>query len=141
MYGNTTFPVAIHAICSVAALTERWKGPPAQAPVIAKSINTHEVVVRKVLSALVRAKLLQVERGARGGYTLAKPSKNISLADVYNALSKERPFELHKKKGNPMCPVSRSIKPILSPIIDDVHETVLKTLAKKTIYNLVYKMK
>ena len=40
----------------------------------------------KILKALVRARLLESARGARGGYGLARPAETISVADVIAAL-------------------------------------------------------
>lgn len=40
----------------------------------------------KVLKRLVRAGLLRSERGARGGYRLARPAGEISLAQIIDAL-------------------------------------------------------
>lgn len=49
-------------------------------------------VVSKILKTLVRAGLLVSQRGARGGYALARPPEQISLADVVAAM--EGPISL-----------------------------------------------
>lgn len=141
MYGNTSFPIAIHAMTSVAALTERWHEECATAPVIAKSIDTHEVIVRKVLGSLSKKGLILAKRGVGGGYVLARPSQDITLADIFTALNDELPFALHPKNGNPHCPVSRSIKPLLEPIIQGLHEKIIEELRKTTLHDIVYQMK
>lgn len=141
MYGNTSFPIAIHAMTSVASLTERWQEDCATAPVIAKSIDTHEVIVRKILGSLSKTGLIKARRGSGGGYVLGRPSKEITLADIFIALNDDMPFELHPKEGNPHCPVSRSIKPVLIPLIQGVHEAVLAELRKTTLHDIVYQMK
>jgi len=42
--------------------------------------------VSKILKVLARAELLISQRGAKGGYDLARPAEQISLADIINAL-------------------------------------------------------
>ena len=42
--------------------------------------------VSKVLTVLTRAKLLKSQRGAKGGYVLARPAREISVAEIVGAL-------------------------------------------------------
>lgn len=43
-------------------------------------------MVSKILKTLVRAGLLVSQRGAQGGYSLARPAASISAADIIGAL-------------------------------------------------------
>ncbi len=42
--------------------------------------------VSKILTVLTRAKLLKSQRGAKGGYVLAHPAREISVAQIVGAL-------------------------------------------------------
>ena len=52
------------------------------------STDTHiaQPTVSKLLKALVRAGLVVSERGVQGGYALARPSEEISAAQIIDAL-------------------------------------------------------
>jgi FeS assembly SUF system regulator len=53
---------------------------------LAQCTAIHLPTVRKLLKQLLNAGLLVSERGANGGYQLAKPSEQISLADIVEAI-------------------------------------------------------
>jgi FeS assembly SUF system regulator len=61
--------------------------------------------VSKLLQALCRAGLLHSQRGAHGGYRLARPASAISVADIITAL--EGPIALTDclSHGGPTCEV------------------------------------
>ncbi len=63
-------------------------------------------VVSKILKQLVRAQLLVSHRGAKGGYSLARPAEEISIAAVINAI--EGPIALTDciEGGNSACQYS-----------------------------------
>jgi FeS assembly SUF system regulator len=56
------------------------------APGIATATGVPEPTVAKVLKALTSAGLVTSQRGARGGYRLARPVTTISVADVIRAI-------------------------------------------------------
>ncbi len=55
-------------------------------PGIAAATGVPEPTVAKVLKALAGASLVVSQRGARGGYRLARPLADISVADVISAV-------------------------------------------------------
>jgi FeS assembly SUF system regulator len=55
-------------------------------PGIAAATGVPEPTVAKVLKALAGANLVVSHRGARGGYRLARPLEEISVADVISAV-------------------------------------------------------
>ncbi|MDN0073458.1 SUF system Fe-S cluster assembly regulator [Crenobacter sp. SG2303] len=57
---------------------------------LAVAIGVATPTASKILKTLARASLLQSVRGARGGYLLARPPAEISIAEVIDAL--EGPF-------------------------------------------------
>lgn len=52
----------------------------------------------KILQQLVRADVLRSKRGPRGGFSLAKSSKGITLLEVIEAVDGPLPGELHLPK-------------------------------------------
>lgn len=53
---------------------------------IARHVNVPLATVRKLLKLLVDAGLVQSRRGVRGGYQLALPARNITIADVIRSV-------------------------------------------------------
>ena len=53
---------------------------------LAKGVNLPLPTVSKILKALGRAGLLASHRGAKGGYSLARDAREVSVAEVIEAL-------------------------------------------------------
>lgn len=141
MYGSTIFPVAVHAMTSVAVLTEKYGNASASSETIARSIDTNAVVVRRILARLHKAGLVAITRGKDGGYHLSRPAASITLLDILLALGDERLFYLHPRDGVPHCEVARSIKGVLAPILDESERALHRSLARVTLGSLMARMK
>ena len=114
MARNCRFAVAVH-VCAV--LTLRRDDPPATSDWIAKSVNTNPVVVRRLLSALGKAGLVQSQRGISGGSTLARDPAAITLLEISRAVDADEGPPLPQQEPNPACPVGANIRPILTDIL------------------------
>lgn len=62
------------------------EGQPRSAAALAQQRRLPLPMVSKILKALARAGLLRSQRGAQGGYSLARPAGTISAADIIGAL-------------------------------------------------------
>ncbi len=56
------------------------------APELAQATRLPAPMVSKILKSLARSDVLDSQRGSRGGYQLARPSDEISVADIIEAL-------------------------------------------------------
>jgi Rrf2 family protein len=140
MYGSTVFPVAVHAMTSIAVLTEKYGRASASSETIARSIDTNAVVVRRILARLHKAGLVRITRGKEGGYHLARAAASITLSDILVALGDEPLFYLHPRAGAPHCEVARSIKGVLAPILDESERALHRSLTRVTLGSLMAKM-
>ena len=107
----------------------------AQGPITGRDIATQERLpadyVEQILLRLRRAGVIASTRGARGGYTLARPAEEISIRAVIHASELET-FDLHcvsHPVETDRCSASHncSIRPVwvlLQTKIDDVLESV-----------------
>jgi len=84
------------ALRALAWLSRHPSGP-VPAPELARHTDTGTEHVRKIMQRLRRAGLVRVERGARGGYRLARPPGQISLEEVINAV--QGPLKLNECTG------------------------------------------
>jgi FeS assembly SUF system regulator len=78
---------------------------PHSAAGLAETLGLGLPTVSKVLKALARHELVTSLRGARGGYSLARPAQAISVADIVDALE-EQPFGLTEcSAGHGLCSI------------------------------------
>src|SRR6185436_14305093 len=82
MTGNSRFAVSVHMLAYLAYR----QGAAVPSAEIASSVDTNPVVIRRLLSALVKARLVNAQKGAAGGFSLASTPANISLLDIYRAV-------------------------------------------------------
>lgn len=83
-----------YAIRALLMLAERPAGdedPPSMgAPVSAEALARRQTLPRKFLEAILadlrRAGIVVSQRGPHGGYTLSRPSSEISLGDIFRAV-------------------------------------------------------
>lgn len=81
---------------------------------IASSVDTNPVVIRRLLSALVKAKIVSAQKGAAGGFSLSRPPTAISLRDIYHAVEPNPTHGMAHFSPNTKCPVGAKIQSILS---------------------------
>ena len=84
---------------------------------LAATVNTNPVVIRRLLLDLKDAGLIGTQRGPGGGAKLAYKATDITLAQIYRAAAGEvEPFGEHPNKPAECCPVGREIKHVLDRV-------------------------
>ncbi|MDO7905700.1 Rrf2 family transcriptional regulator [Paenibacillus sp. JX-17] len=128
---STHFSVSIHCLLLLSMqMPERITSA-----VIASSINTNPVVVRRTMAYLKKAGMVTSSPGTRGFY-LAMPSDQINLAMVYRATKDQGPlFSIHSDT-NQNCEVGRSIDQLLSGIYGLAENKVLQFFETVTLQEL-----
>lgn len=120
----------------ILSLLEFEGGRPVCSDYIAGSVNTNPVVVRRLLAAMGRARLVVAQPGVGGGSQLARPAHTITLRDVYDAVEDGPTFTLHDDP-NARCPVGKYVHEALLTPLDAATEAVRASLAAVTIADLV----
>jgi Rrf2 family protein len=82
---------AQYAICGIFDLAYNGSGGPVQVRVIGERQRIPTRYLEQIFQRLRRARLVRGKRGPGGGYTLARPAKDITLRDVVEAV--EGPLE------------------------------------------------
>ena len=77
---------ADYALIAMKHLALRAGAPSTSAREIAEQYDIPIELLAKVLQRLVRTGLLVSTQGTRGGYTLSRPPKSISISDVIQAI-------------------------------------------------------
>jgi Rrf2 family protein len=126
---SSRFAVAVHVLTLLA-----WAGEETlKSEMIAGSVNTNPVVIRRILCALARAGLVSSQTGAAGGTRLARPAGEITLREVYRAVEPRVIFAMHRQPPNPHCPVGKGIEDVLADLLGEVDAAVDHVLEGTTI--------
>ena len=90
--------IAIHAMILLAADSDRT----VSSKEMARQLGSSEAHLAKVMQRLAKAGLVGSTRGPKGGFVLKRPTGEISLLDVYEAI--EGPLkETNCLLGRPVC--------------------------------------
>lgn len=134
---NQQFTFAVH-IMTVLAFSP---GEVIGSQTLAASVNTNPVVVRRLLLALRRARLIETFTGKHGGAQLRKRPGEISLVDIYDAVESRPVIPVNERKVFKKCPVSCNMKSMMSHVAQSTDEAVRKHLRGITLAQLVRKVR
>lgn len=136
---SSRFTIAIHIFACMETFGEDYK---ITSDFLASSINVNPVIIRKILSQLKNAGLIEVARGT-GGTTAARPIDEITFYDVYLAvdlLEDGELFHFHENP-NPNCPVGKNIHIALDEKLLHIQGAMENEMKKYTIADVVKDVK
>ena len=100
---------------------------------IAQELKVHATFLRRVLILLVRANIMVAREGRDGGYRLARPADEITLAEIYLAAKAACPAD-----GNEAREIGNvRVQHLLDGVTDEIQQTLLTTLERYTIASLM----
>jgi Rrf2 family protein len=108
---------------------------------LAASVNTNPVIVRRLLLALQRARLVETGKGAGSGSRLSRAPRRINLAEVYEAVETPEPFAAPARKPNSACPVGHGIRQTLDQIFASAQAALERDLRKTTLADVIAAVK
>jgi Rrf2 family protein len=114
---------------------------PLKSEVVAESVNTNPVVIRRILCELAHANLVSSQTGSMGGSRLARKASEVTLLDVYQAVESRGVFSLHRHPPSRDCPVGVNIETVLSDLLCEVNSAVDHVLANITLEDLASRLK
>ncbi|HNU09700.1 MAG TPA: Rrf2 family transcriptional regulator [Pyrinomonadaceae bacterium] len=133
MASNSQFSIAVHVLAMLArSCDERVKSD-----YLAKSVNTNPVVIRRLMCSLHEANLVVSQTGACGGTCLAKKPEEISLLEVFNAVSTSEVFALHPNTPDQDCPIGRNIQRVLGGLQTEIDRAIEEKLALHTLRDVI----
>ena len=135
---STRFTMAVHVLVAIG----HFEGQRATSTFLAKSVNANPVVIRRILSQLRDAGIIEVKRGT-GGASVLKPLGEITFLDVYRAvecIEENTLFHFHENP-NPACPVGKNIHNILDDKLLRVQQAMERELASITLADVLEDLK
>src|SRR5690242_12628879 len=129
MRTSCRFAMAVHVL----AVLAYKEGDRVTSSLLASSVNTNPVIIRRLLLALKRAKLIETGKGAGSGSRLSRAPGRINLAQVYRAVEQAEPFTAPSAKPNPACPVGNCIRRTLEDVFASAEAALEHDLAKTSL--------
>ena len=117
--------IGLHAMVYLASIYDT----PKTAKEIAQVIKASEAHLAKALQILQKGGLIKSVRGPKGGYSLAKPPKEIFLIEIFELLNGPLPdsFCLYPE------PICKGEKCILGSLIEEITKLIKTYLSKTTL--------
>jgi Rrf2 family protein len=130
---NSQFSVAVHLL---SLLARAEPGQMLDSVALAAGPATNPAHVRRILGRLRTAGLVRSQQGAHGGWTLAHPSAEIDLGQVWLAVNGEDPLlAVHAPDSD--CPLGSQLKETLRRLDRRALALLLDELGSLSIADVV----
>lgn len=132
---STKLSVAVHILSLLAIDAENHLS----STQIASSVKTNPVVIRRLMSQLKQANLVESYVGKKSNQ-LAKSPAEITLLDIYLAVSEdELPFGIHQNTEM-NCVVGSQIQEVLDNTYQEIQSEMKASLKKVTLEEITSQM-
>ncbi|CAN5284762.1 Rrf2 family transcriptional regulator [soil metagenome] len=136
MSDSQRFPVAAHALAYLAHKDAYDASRAAPSAILAASIPTNPVVIRRVTALLAKAGLIATRPGASGGSWLLRRPEQIRLDEVLRAVNGCAHLG-SPPRGAAGCPVSEHIPRQIAKALTAADEAAHDALSHITIADLL----
>lgn len=126
---NSRFSIAVHILTLLASVP----GQRLTSELIAGSVGTNPVVIRRQLALLREAGLVESKGARGGGWELARDPAGITLRQVRAALGDEAGFRMHRNEPHPDCVIGQHVRGVLEDVYAVADDAVMKSLDRWTI--------
>lgn len=130
---DQSLAVAANSLCVIAFLAPK----PVPASVIAEQISVNPVVIRRATGKLVSAGIARSVAGVNGGYLLCKPPNEITLQDVYSAISEKGIFSRANTTPQAACIEGAAISAAIATVFHTAEDAFARVLQETTLDELL----
>ena len=125
------FPTALQMVLSLAVAHET--AARCTSSELARGLGANPVLVRKLLIPLARDGVVVTTSGKNGGVRLARRPDEITLRDVYRAVTDDKRLFTARTDVPNVCVVSSNIDVFFRALAERAEQAVLGLLAEETI--------
>jgi Rrf2 family protein len=125
--------VAIHALTKLAQRPDQSL----TSAEIADSLASNPVLVRRILGNLRDAGIVWSTEGRGGGWSLARPPREITLLDAYAAVEEGPLLSGHAHAPSDACEVGRHMQGVLDAEFREAERAMEERLGRTTIAHLL----
>jgi Rrf2 family protein len=129
--------MALHVL----AVLAYKNGDRVSSQMLAASVNTNPVIIRRLLLALQRARLVETRKGPGLGSRLSRAPARISLAEIFRAVDGEERFVMPGRKPNAACPIGHHIRPAIHQVFVSARAALERDLSKRTLAELMAELR
>lgn len=109
------------------------QGEPMTSEQLAKAMQTHPVVIRRILGGLRDAGFVHSEKGHGGGWTIAKDLADITMRDVYDAIGRPGLMAMGNRTEAPGCLVEQAVNAALDTGFREAEALLLTRFGEVTL--------
>lgn len=131
---DTKFSIALHILVYMNEATNT-----VTSDLLAKSVGTNASHIRKIISLLRDANIVESGQGKKGMSLKVKASA-LTLDEVYLAVYPEKELLHVHETANRDCPVGSNIRASLLPIFEEAERQLMLNLSDKTLQDLIKDM-
>jgi Rrf2 family protein len=131
MIRNDRLSVALHVLLHMGERPDR----PMTSEEMAACVGTNAVVIRRTFAGLRRAGIVSSEKGHGGGWRLARPPADVSIAQIQQALG-ERVVSLRQAGEPPHCQLVRAVVHALDDALREAEQVLERRLSTLTLADL-----
>lgn len=102
---------------------------------MAQQMNVHAAYLRKIISKLRNAGIVEAKEGYDGGYKLRLPEWEISLADVYEAVREEK-----KSQTDTMCNWTKTLNGSLEDVMIEIDKCTITCLKEYSVTDMANRL-
>ncbi|WP_346891184.1 Rrf2 family transcriptional regulator [uncultured Roseibium sp.] len=109
---------------------------PMTSDMIASMLNANPVVIRRTMAGLREQGFVHSEKGHGGGWTLAKPLKDLTLLDIYRAVGEPSVFAVGPACDMPDCLIEQAVNATLKDVFAEAEQLLLTRFAGVTLADI-----
>jgi len=100
---------------------------------LARAMQTHPVVLRRLMGGLREAGFVSSAKGHGGGWVLSCPLEKITLGDIHQALGAPSLLAMGNRDEAPSCLVAQAVNSALDQAFEEAETLLRKRLASVTL--------
>lgn len=132
---NTKCSIALHCLVFLAEYGDKRK---VTSELLAKSAGCNPVIIRNILTALQKEKIITVVRGVGGAHLAVSPGE-LTIWQVYSAVEPGGLAHMIGMHPHPsqQCPVGRRISDVLAAPYGEITAAVRGVMEKETLQDIL----
>jgi len=128
MKENTQLSDVLHVLLHMA----EHEGP-ATSETLAMAMQTHPVVLRRLMGGLREAGFVASAKGHGGGWLISCPLEHTTLRDIHAALGAPALVQLGFREERPSCLVAQAVNEALGAAVQEAEAALLQRLGGVTL--------
>jgi Rrf2 family transcriptional repressor of oqxAB len=138
MSADVRFPTALQMVLSV-ALADR-DGFRCTSQILADGLGTNPSFIRKLLLPLTGEGMLVAATGKGGGLHLGRPAAEITLRDIYLAVTDQKRILAARQDIPSRCRISANIGEFFGAVSNEAESAMLDALAQRNVADSLAEM-